>query len=447
MSFIGRQKNLLDETPEHVRQLKLRQPFLTPEDMDRLRLAGHPDVQVADLDMTFPADGGGESLERSLDDIFRKAEAAIAAGATILVLTDRAVGPLRAPIPALLAVAGLHHHLIRAGLRNHAGIILEGGEPREVMHFALLFGYGANATCPTTALATIRELAESGLLEVPATPAQALDNYITAVKKGLLKTMSRMGISTLRSFFGSQIFEAVGIGANVIERYFTGTPSRLGGIGLPEVAAEATRRHHCGWCESGCPGGLLDTGGDYHLRFDGERHTLRLEAISKLQEAVRRDDPAAFGDYVRIITAAGRHTTLRGQPRLRPRPPRAAGRGRARGGDLPTLRQRRDELRLDQPGGARGAGGRDEPHRRAQQLRRRGRGPGARRAPAQRRLAPLARAAGGLRAGSASRSSTCAAPTNCRSKSPRAPSPARAASSPATRSAATSPACATPRPT
>ncbi len=312
MSFIGRQKNLLDETPEHVRQLKLRQPFLTPEDMDRLRLAGHPDVQVADLDMTFPAGGDGEALEQALEEIFRKAEAAIAEGATILVLTDRAVGPARAPIPALLAVAGLHHHLIRAGLRNHAGVILEGGEPREVMHFALLFAYGANAACPTTALATIRELAESGLLEVPVTPAQALDNYITAVKKGLLKTFSRMGISTLRSFFGSQIFEAVGLGEQLIGRYFTGTASRIGGIGLAQVAAEANARHRSGWCETGCPGGLLDTGGDYHLRFDGERHTLGPEAISKLQEAVRRDDPAAFREYVRIITAAGRHTTLRG---------------------------------------------------------------------------------------------------------------------------------------
>ncbi len=312
MSFIGRQKNLLDETPEHVRQLKLRQPFLTPEDMDRLRLAEHPDVQVADLDMTFPADGAGEALEQALNSIFRKADAAIAGGATILVLTDRAVGPDRAPIPALLAVAGLHHHLTRAGLRNHAGIILEGGEPREVMHFALLFGYGANAACPTTALATIRELAESGLLEVPVTPAQALDNYITAVKKGLLKTFSRMGISTLRSFFGSQIFEAVGLGEQLIERYFTGTPSRIGGIGLEQVAAEAIARHRSGWCETGCPGGLLDTGGDYHVRADGERHTLGPEVISKLQEAVRRDNPVAFKDYVRLVTEAERHTTLRG---------------------------------------------------------------------------------------------------------------------------------------
>ena len=235
------------------------------------------------------------------------------------MLTDRAVGPGRAPIPALLAVAGLHHHLIRAGLRNHAGIILEGGEPREVMHFALLFAYGANAACPTTALATIRELAESGLLEVPVTPAQALDNYITAVKKGLLKTFSRMGISTLRSFFGSQIFEAVGLGEQLIERYFTGTASRIGGIGLEQVAAEAIARHRSGWCETGCPGGLLDTGGDYHLRFDGERHTLGPEAISKLQEAVRRDDAGGL-QGVRADHHRGRAAhDAAGEPRLRAR--------------------------------------------------------------------------------------------------------------------------------
>ena len=233
MSFIGRQRNLLDETPEHCRQLKLRHPILTPEDMDRLRLAGHPDVQVADLDMTFPAGGGGDGpasgrWTTSSAGRGRHRRAARRSSSSPTAPSGRG----RAPIPALLAAAGLHHHLIRAGLRNHAGIIVESGEPREVMHFALLFGYGANAVCPTTALATIRELAETGLLEVPVTPAQALDNYITAVKKGLLKTFSRMGISTLRSFFGSQIFEAVGLGAELVERYFTGTASRIGGIGL-----------------------------------------------------------------------------------------------------------------------------------------------------------------------------------------------------------------------
>jgi glutamate synthase domain-containing protein 2/glutamate synthase domain-containing protein 3 len=180
------------------------------------------------------------------------------------------------------------------------------------MHFALLFGYGANAVCPTTALATIRELAEAGLLETPVTPAQALDNYITAVKKGLLKTFSRMGISTLRSFFGAQIFEAVGLGAPLVGKYFTGTPSRIGGIGLEQIAAEAVARHRQGWCESGCPAGLLASGGDYHLRADGERHTLGPEAISRLQESVRRDDERAFKEYVAIVNESLRHTTLRG---------------------------------------------------------------------------------------------------------------------------------------
>ncbi|HWR97050.1 MAG TPA: glutamate synthase large subunit, partial [Candidatus Methanoperedens sp.] len=313
MTFIGRQRNLLDETPEHVRQLKLRQPFLTPEDMEHLRRSGHPDVRTADLDMTFPAGGDGVALGRALEELFAGAEAAIAGSATVLVLTDRALDAGRAPIPALLAAAGLHHHLIRRGLRNHAGIVVEGGEPREVMHFALLFGYGANAVCPTTALATIRELAEAGLLETPVTPAQALDNYVTAVKKGLLKTFSRMGISTLRSFFGSQIFEAVGIGAAVVERYFTGTASRIGGIGLAEIAAAANERHRAGWCADGCPGGLLASGGDYHLRRDGERHTLGPVAISKLQEAVRRDDARAFREYVAAVNEGLRQTTLRGQ--------------------------------------------------------------------------------------------------------------------------------------
>jgi glutamate synthase domain-containing protein 2/glutamate synthase domain-containing protein 1/glutamate synthase domain-containing protein 3 len=311
-TFIGRQHNLLDETPEHARLLKLRQPFLSFEDMERLRRAGRSDLKTADLDMTFPAGGDGLAIERALNELFTAAKKAIAGGATILVLTDRAVGPDRIPIPALLAVAGLHHHLIRAGLRNHAGIVYEGGEAREVMHFALLFGYGAEAACPTTALATVRDLAEAGLLETPVTPVQAADNYVTALKKGLLKTFSRMGISTLRSFLGAQIFEAVGIGGEVARTYFTGTPSRIGGIGLDQIASDAETRHKKGYSRDALPGGLLDSGGDYHLRADGERHTLSPEAMAKLQEAVRRNDERAFREYVGLINEGLRRTTLRG---------------------------------------------------------------------------------------------------------------------------------------
>jgi len=147
------------------------------------------------------------------------------------------------PIPALLATAGLHHHLIRKGLRTHAGIVLESGDPREVMHFALLIAYGANAICPYLALATVRALSEEERLDIPRTPEEALDAYITAVKKGLLKTLSRMGISTIRSFHGSQIFEALGLGSVLVDRYFTGTVSRVGGLGLQEIAHEANERH------------------------------------------------------------------------------------------------------------------------------------------------------------------------------------------------------------
>ena len=217
MSFVGRERNLLDETPEHCRQLKLPHPILTPEDMLRLRGSTHPDLASADIDMLFPADGDGKALETALARLFVQAEKAIRGGATLLILTDRNMNAGRAPIPSLLAIAGLHHHLIRRGLRTPASIVVETGEAREVMHFALLIGFGANAICPYAAFSTVRELAESEALEAPLPPGEAVDNYITAVKKGLLKTFSRMGISTLRSFLGSQIFEAVGLGKELVD--------------------------------------------------------------------------------------------------------------------------------------------------------------------------------------------------------------------------------------
>ena len=159
----------------------------------------------------------------------------------------------RAPIPSLLAASGLHHHLIRKGLRTAAGILVETGETREVIHFAMLLAFGANAICPYVAFSTVRDLAESGMLEEAATPDEAMDSYITAVKKGLLKTFSRMGISTIRSFCGSQGFEAVGLGPELIGKYFTSTVSRVGGIGLEEIAAEARARHAKAFPNNGSP--------------------------------------------------------------------------------------------------------------------------------------------------------------------------------------------------
>jgi glutamate synthase (NADPH) large chain len=320
-SFIGRERNLLDETPEHCRMLKLIQPILTPEDMLRLRNATHPDLAAAELDMLFPADGEGKALETALARLFVQADKAIRGGATLLVLTDRNMNASRAPIPSLLATAGLHHHLIRRGLRTQAAIIVESGEPREVMQFALLLGYGANAICPSTALSTIRELVESGMLEKPVSPVEGVERYITAVKKGLLKTFSRMGISTLRSFLGSQIFEAVGLGRELVDKYFTHTASRIGGVGLDEIARETVARHRRGYPIDGrwdATNNMLDVGGVYQIRVDGERHLWTPESIYRLQAATRLDDYALYKEYAGGINdQSAAHATLRSLFRFR----------------------------------------------------------------------------------------------------------------------------------
>ncbi len=320
-SFVGRERNLLDETPEHCRMLKLIQPILTPEDMLRLRNANHPDIVAAEIDALFPSDGDGKALETALARLFVQADRAIRGGASLLILTDRNMNANRVPIPSLLATSGLHHHLIRRGLRTKAAIVLESGEPREVMHFALLIGYGANAICPHTVFSTIRELAESEMLEKPLLPGEAVDRYITAVKKGLLKTFSRMGISTLRSFLGSQIFEAVGLGKDLVDRYFTHTASRIGGIGLAEIASESVERHKRAFPPNGewhTKDNMLDVGGVYQVRVNGERHLWTPESIYKLQNATRLDDYGIYREYAALINDQSRqHATLRSLFRFR----------------------------------------------------------------------------------------------------------------------------------
>ena len=312
MNFVGPERNLLAETPEHVRRLKLPHPILTPEDMERIRATQNPDLAARDIDILFPARGDGRALEAALDAVFAEAEAAIAQGARLLILSDRRMDRERAAIPVLLATAGLHHHLIRKGLRTRAGILVESGEVREVQHFALLVGYGANAICPRVAFATVRQLAENELLEGPLRPEEAADHYITAVKKGLLKTFSRMGISTIRSYFGAQIFEAVGLASALVDRYFCGTASRVQGIGLEEIAREATALHARAFPDEGEPDRLLGVGGQYHARVGGENHLWTPEAICKLQQAVRLDDYRAFKEYAAIIdNQSGRRVTLR----------------------------------------------------------------------------------------------------------------------------------------
>ena len=310
MSFAGRERNLLTETPEHVQRLKLHHPILTPDDLTRVRQAKQNGLVAREIDILFPAGGDGAALEQALEDVFKKAEEEIANGATILILTDRRMDKRHAAIPSLLATAGLHHHLTRRGLRTEAGILVDSGEVREVMHVALLVGFGASGICPRVAFCTIRQMAEDGLIEVK--PENAMDNFITAIKKGLLKTFSRMGISTVRSYFGAQIFEAIGLSESLVDKYFTNTASRIQGIGLSEIAAEANQRHGGGFPAEGEPPQLLDVGGNYQVRRGGETHMWSPEAITSLQHAVRNKSYDAFKQYSQICDDTSRtHCTLR----------------------------------------------------------------------------------------------------------------------------------------
>lgn len=322
MSFIGRVGNILEEIPEHCRQLKLPHPILMPSDMERLRASTHPGLVVRELEMLFPAGGDGEALASALHALCTQAEQYVRDGATILILSDRNVSAKQAPIPSLLATSGVHHHLIRKGLRTLCGLVVETAEAREVNHFCLLISYGASAICPYLALATVRQLAEDGLLEKPMAPHEAADAYVTAVKKGILKTLSRMGISTIRSYRGAQIFEAIGLAKEVVDQYFTGTASRLGGIGLDVIAEEANARHKVGFPKYGAPPVILAVGGEYHERVGGERHLWTPEAIYMLQLATRTNDYAVYKRYAECINNQSQaRVTLRSLLRFKPGKP------------------------------------------------------------------------------------------------------------------------------
>ncbi|NLH49653.1 MAG: glutamate synthase large subunit [Myxococcales bacterium] len=322
MGWLGTAGNLLAEVPEHCQRLRLTQPILTPENATRLRQCDWPEVRVGEADMLFTPEAGKEGLVAGLENLCRQAEEAIAGGARLLLVTDRRLNALRAAIPALLATSNLHHHLIWKGLRNRVGLIVETAEAREVAHHALLIGYGANAVCPYGAMATVARLAREGLLENVRDPDRAVEHYITALKKGLLKTFSRMGISTLRSYCGSQLFEAVGLAGDFVDRYFHGTASRVGGIRLEHVAAEAAVLHRRAFPLKGEPPKLLDVGGRVRLRVGGERHLWTPEAICHLQHAVRHDDYGSFKKYSALIHDRSLGlATLRGLFRFKPGAP------------------------------------------------------------------------------------------------------------------------------
>ncbi|NLW87810.1 MAG: glutamate synthase large subunit [Planctomycetes bacterium] len=314
MSYTGKQRNLLEEGPGHCRQLKLPHPILTNDNMERLKAAHRADFKVAIVDALFDAraDKPGKALERGLDDLLDSCRKAIADGASLLVLSDRNADEGRAAIPSLLAVSAVHHGLLSLRLRGEAGLVVESGEPREVMHFCLLCGFGANAINPYLAMDAISLLRGRGDLSFDVDLDQYVSRYVAAVKKGILKTMSKMGISTLRSYHAAQLFEAVGLDSSFVDKYFTNTISRIGGVGIDAVASEAVAKHSSAFVQ-GQPRNTLDFGGEYAWRRDGERHLWNPQTVSLLQQAVRTNDERLYMQYAKLINDQSRElSTLRG---------------------------------------------------------------------------------------------------------------------------------------
>jgi len=300
---LGAEGNLLRPGPQSCRQVTLDHPILDDHQFAKLRALDLPGLRAVTLATLFTAAEGVSGLTRALGVLFSAADDAIRSGASILILSDRGVNASQAPIPALLALAGLHHHLIRNGTRTQVGLVVESGEPREVHHFALLIGYGAGAVYPYLAFETLRDMIRRGLLK-DISPEDAAARYIKAVVKGCVKVMSKMGISTIDGYRGAQVFEALGLSREVVDRYFTWTASRIGGAGLDVIATEAISRHAHAFSERNPRFQTLDTGGHYHWRSDGEHHALNPITVHKLQKACRTPDYAVFKEYAALMDAS-----------------------------------------------------------------------------------------------------------------------------------------------
>ena len=310
-TMVGSRGGLLNPKPESCALIKLEHPILTNEELEKLRQVNRPGFKAATLPILFPAADGAKGLEGALEKLFAAADDAIAGGINILILSDRGVDAQNAPIPALLAVAGLHHHLIRKGTRGKVGLVLESGEPREVHHFALLIGYGCSAINPYLAFETLDDMIREGLL-VNLDHKTAIKKYIKAAIKGVVKTMAKMGISTVQSYRGAQIFEAVGLNSEVVDKYFTWTPSRIQGVGLDVIAEEARARHSHAFPDRPV-NGVLDAGGQYQWRDGGEFHLFNPQTIHKLQIGCRLGSYKIFKEYAELINnQAANLCTLRG---------------------------------------------------------------------------------------------------------------------------------------
>ncbi|HXN05979.1 MAG TPA: glutamate synthase large subunit [Nitrospiria bacterium] len=310
---IGPKQNLLGETPEHCRRIKVSQPILTNSDLEKIRSIADGHFKSQTLKILFPASDGPQGLARALALVCEQATQAIRSGYNFIILSDRGVNAEWAPIPGLLAVSAVHHHLINECLRTEVGLIIETGEAREVAHFALLLGYGAGTINPYLAFETLTDMVRSGLFPEAVDAQTAEAKYIKAINKGLLKIFSKMGISTVQSYCGAQIFEAIGLNSVFLDRYFSGTPARAEGIGIEEIGRETLSRHLAAYQDTGSSADSLDVGGNYHYRIQGEYHHWNPETIVKLQEATRNKNYATFKEFSRLANEENhRASTLRG---------------------------------------------------------------------------------------------------------------------------------------
>jgi glutamate synthase (NADPH/NADH) large chain len=320
VSFIGPRPNLFDHKGASKRKrLEVRQPILTNEDLEKIRSISKvkgSGFESLTLDATYPAEDGATGMRTALERLCAEAEQAVKDDINIIILSDRRVGPDRIPIPALLATAGVHHHLIRKGLRTSVGIVVESGEPREVHHFCCLAGYGAEAINPYLAFETLLAIQDELPKKLPE--KEIVKHYIKAIDKGLLKVMSKMGISTYQSYCGAQIFDAVGLSSEFVSRFFAGTATRIEGVGLEEIGEEAVRRHRMAFGDAPIYREMLDVGGEYAYRLRGEEHVWNPETVANLQHAVRGNLPDKYLAFARHINEqTERLYTIRGLFRIK----------------------------------------------------------------------------------------------------------------------------------
>ncbi|HEY9752769.1 MAG TPA: glutamate synthase large subunit, partial [Coleofasciculaceae cyanobacterium] len=318
---IGAERNLLKPEPESCHLIELKTPILTNQELTKLKALNSNGFRSLTLPILFDPKAGVAGLEAAMEQLYTQADRAIAEGINILILSDREMNQDRAAIPALLAVAGLHHHLIRTGSRTRVGLVLESGEPREVHHFATLIGYGCGAVNPYLVFETIDDMIQEGLL-VNVDYKTACKNYVKSATKGVVKVASKIGISTLQSYRGAQIFEAIGLNRSVVDQYFTWTASRIEGADLEVIAREAILRHNHAFPDREVNGHTLDVGGEYQWRKDGEAHLFSPETIHTLQKAVSLADYELFKKYAALVNDQNqKFFTLRGLLAFKPRQP------------------------------------------------------------------------------------------------------------------------------